>query len=291
VATPPNAAQAERWGGAGGCHWIEHEGAYDRQLEPFGVALLTGAALEPHERVLDVGCGTGTTALTAAATADRVLGIDLSAVLVERARARAEGRRNVEFQVADAQTAQLPDPFDVVISRFGVMFFDDPPAAFANLRRAVAPSGGRLAAVCWQGLEHNDWMRVPAEALARVTPVGDLARRDQPGPFSLADPDALRSVLTDSGWRDVTLDAVTTPVVLAAGGSLDEVVAIVRGGSLGRSALSGVPADVERRALDAVRDALAGFVGPDGLSLPGAAWLVRATVPARARAGAADAAG
>jgi SAM-dependent methyltransferase len=151
VATPPNAAQAERWGGAGGCHWIEHEGAYDRQLEPFGVALLTGAALEPHERVLDVGCGTGTTALTAAATADRVLGIDLSALLVERARARAEGRRNVEFQVADAQTAQLPDPFDVVISRFGVMFFDDPPSAFANLRRAVAPSGGRLAAVCWQG--------------------------------------------------------------------------------------------------------------------------------------------
>ncbi len=278
MAEPPNAAQAERWGGAGGRHWIEHEAAYDRQLEPFGVALLAGAALEPHERVLDVGCGTGTTALAAARTAPAVLGVDLAAPLIDRARARAQatGARNVEFRVADAQTVQLPEDFDVVLSRFGVMFFEDPRAAFANLRGTLAPDRGRLAAVCWQGLEHNDWMRVPAEALARVTPIGDLARPDQPGPFSLANADELVSVLVDSGWENVTLDAVTTPVLLGDGGSLEEVVAVVRGGSLGRSALTGVPVDVERRALDAVRDALAEFATPQGLVLPGAAWLVRA---------------
>jgi len=280
VVTNPNAAQAERWGGAGGRHWIEHEASYDRQLAPFGAALLAGAALAAHDRVLDVGCGAGTTARAAAAVASSVLGIDLSPLLVERARTRAQGAPNVEFRVADAQTAALPPTFDVIVSRFGVMFFEDPRAAFGNLRRALAPGGGRLAAVCWRGLEHNDWMRVPAEALARVTPVGDLAAPGQPGPFSLADADRLRSVLTDSGWEAVTLDALDCPVLLGAGGSLDDVVAVIRGGTLGRAALGGVPADVEQRALDEVRDAMARFVTPEGVALPGAAWLVRAASPA-----------
>jgi len=285
VVTTPNAEQAERWGGAGGRHWIEHEAAYDRQLAPFGAALLAGAALEPQDRVLDVGCGAGTTACAAAGVASSVLGIDLSPLLVERARTRAQGVPNVEFRVADAQTASLPPTFDVIVSRFGVMFFEDPRAAFASLRCALAPGGGRLAAVCWRSLEHNDWMRVPAEALARVTPVDDLAAPGQPGPFSLANPDRLRSVLSDSGWGAVTLDVVDRPVRLGAGGSLDEVVAVIRGGSLGRAALRGVPADVEQRALDAVRDAMAEFVTAAGVALPGSAWLVRAAGPLRAPVG------
>jgi SAM-dependent methyltransferase len=278
VTERPNAAQTERWSGAAGRHWLDHEAAYDRQLEQFGTALVAGAAPGPDDRVLDVGCGAGATTLAAAATARSVLGIDISAPLVERAQARARsaGVDRVTFRVADAQTVALPEPVDIVISRFGVMFFDDPRAAFANLRRALAPAGGRLAVVCWQGLEYNDWMRIPGEALARVTPLADLAEPGQPGPFSLGDPDRLRSVLVDAGWRAVTLDPVTAPVLVGGGGSLDEVVAFLRGGSLGRSALAGVSADVERRALDALRETLAEYETPAGVSLPGAAWLAQA---------------
>ena len=272
----PNTAQSERWNGAGGQHWVDHHDAYDRQEQPFGDALLAGAALSADDAVLDVGCGAGTMTLAAATAGRHALGVDLSAPLIALARQRAAGRDDVAFRVADAQVASWPEPVDVVLSRFGVMFFDDPPGAFAHLRAALSPTGGRLAVVCWQGLDRNDWMRVPGEALASVVPLGDLAEPGQPGPFALGDPDRVRSILADAGWTDVTLDAVTTPLRVGGGGTLDEVVEFVRGTSLGRSALTGAPPDVARRAVDAMRDALAPFDEPGGPALPAAAWLVRA---------------
>ena len=277
----PNDEQAERWGGAAGRHWIEHEADYDRQLEEYGTALLDAAHLDERSRVLDVGCGTGTTSIAAARHARQVLGVDLSPVLIERARARAARHANMAFEVADAQTAAFEPTFDVVISRFGLMFFADPRAAFANLRRALVP-GGRLVTVCWQSLDRNDWMRVPGNALAQVVPLGDLAEPGQPGPFSLSSPDELTNLLGDTGWDDITVDGWTFPVPVGGARSLDNAVEFVRGGSLGRSALAGVSPAVERRALDCVRDALAPFVTADGVVLPGAAWLVGATNPSRA---------
>jgi SAM-dependent methyltransferase len=277
----PNDEQAERWGGAAGRHWIDHEADYDRQLEEYGTALLDAAHLEEHSRVLDVGCGTGTTSIAAAQHARQVLGVDLSPVLIERARVRAARHANVAFEVADAQVAAFEPTFDVVISRFGLMFFADPRAAFANLRRALVP-GGRLATVCWQSLDRNDWMRVPGNALAQVVPLGDLAEPGQPGPFSLSSPDELTNLLSDAGWDDITVDGWTFPVPVGGARSLDDAVEFVRGGSLGRSVLAGVSPTVERRALGCVRDALAPFVTADGVVLPGAAWLVGATNPSRA---------
>jgi SAM-dependent methyltransferase len=277
----PNDEQGERWGGAAGRHWIDHEADYDRQLEEYGTALLDAAHLEERSRVLDVGCGTGTTSIAAARHARQVLGVDLSPVLIERARVRAARHANVAFEVADAQIAAFEPTFDVVISRFGLMFFADPRAAFANLRRALVP-GGRLATVCWQSLDRNDWMRVPGNALAQVVPLGDLAEPGQPGPFSLSSPDELTNVLGDTGWDDITVDGWTFPVPVGGARSLDDAVEFVRGGSLGRSVLAGVSPTVERRALGCVRDALAPFVTADGVVLPGAAWLVGATNPSRA---------
>jgi SAM-dependent methyltransferase len=270
----PNAAQAQRWGGAAGQHWIDFEAGYDRQLEPFGVALLDAAALRPGQRVLDVGCGTGTALLAAADLAGFVLGVDISPRLVARAQRRAAGRSNVEVRVADAQTAAFEPMFDVIISRFGLMFFDDPRAAFANLRGALLPDG-RLVAIWWQPLDPNEWMRIPGEALSRVVPLGDLAEPGQPGPFSLGDPADVEAILTDAGWHDLRLDPIEAPVLLS-GGSLDDAVGFVRRGSLGRSALLGVSSDVEARALAAVRDALAPFQTPRGVELAGAAWVVHA---------------
>jgi SAM-dependent methyltransferase len=270
-----NAAQAERWGGAAGQHWIEFEAGYDRQLEPFGAALLDAAGLRAEERVLDVGCGTGTVLLAAADTAGFVVGVDISPRLIARAQTRAAGRTNIEVRVADAQTAAFEPTFDVIMSRFGLMFFDDPRAAFANLRGALHPDG-RLVAIWWQALDRNDWMRVPGEALATVVPLGDLAEPGQPGPFSLGDPAEVETILTDAGWHDTHLDPVEAPVLLSGGGSLDDAVDFVRRGSLGRSALAGVPPDVEQQALAAVRDALVTFRTSRGVELAGAAWLVHA---------------
>jgi SAM-dependent methyltransferase len=272
----PNSAQAERWAGAAGHHWVEHEADYDRQLADCGTALIDAARLDGQAQVLDVGCGTGTTAIAAARHARRVLGVDLSPVMIERARARAGGCANVDFEVADAQTAAFEAAFDVVISRFGLMFFADARAAFANLRLAVVP-GGRLAAVCWQSLDRNDWMRVPGEALAQVVPLGDIAEPGQPGPFSLGSREELTRLLADTGWDDVAVDGLTFPVPVGGARSLDDAVEFVRGGSLGRSALAGVSPAVERRALGAVRDALAPYATGEGVLLAGAAWLVRAS--------------
>jgi SAM-dependent methyltransferase len=270
--TGPNQAQAERWGGAGGAFWVEHEAGYDRQLEGYGAAMLAAAELNDTDAVLDVGCGTGTTALQAGRQAAQVLGVDLSPVMIARARARAADATNVRFEVADAQVASL-EPHDVAISRFGLMFFDDPRAAFANLRTAAT----RLATVCWQGVEHNDWMAVPAAAMGRVVPVGDLAEPGQPGPFSLAARDQLVAVLVDAGWVDVHVDAVSMPVPVGGAYTLDDVVTHVAASSLGRSLLAGVDEVTTARALDAVREALAPFLTDEGVVLPSAAWLVRAS--------------
>ncbi len=195
--------------------------------------------------------------------------------MIERAAARSQGVANVTFRVADAQTTRFTPPVDVIVSRFGLMFFADPRAAFANLRAATRP-GGRMCTVCWQALERNEWMRVPGEALARVVPLGDLAEPGQPGPFSLGSPADLRAVLGDAGWTDVGLDEAAYPVPVGGAFTLDDVMTWVRGSSLGRSALTGVDPETERRALDSVRDALAPLMSDDGLVLPGAAWLVRA---------------
>lgn len=270
-----NDTQRDRWGGAAGQHWIDFEDRYDRQLEPFGVALLDAAALHRSDRVLDVGCGTGTSLLAAADTGAFVLGVDLSPGLVARAQRRAAGRPNVEVRVADAQTAAFEPTFNVIISRFGLMFFDDPRAAFSNLRGAAAPDG-RVVAICWQTLDRNEWMRVPAEALATVVPLGDLGEPGQPGPFSLGDPAQVDAILTNAGWHETRLDPVDAPVLLSGGGSLDDAVGFVGRGNLGRSALSDVAPDVEATALAAVRDALEPFQTARGVELAGAAWLVHA---------------
>ena len=271
MAAAPNRAQAERWGGAGGTFWVENQAGYDRELEGYGAAMLAAAELTGTDAVLDVGCGTGTTALQASRHAAQVLGVDLSPVMIARARERAADVSNVRFDVTDAQVASLP-PHDVAISRFGLMFFDDPRAAFANLRAAAT----RLATVCWQGVEHNDWMGLPAAAIGRVVPVGDIAEPGQPGPFSLAPRDRLVALLVDAGWVDVRVDAVSLPIPVGGAYTLDDAVAYVAASSLGRSLLAEVDTATRARALDAVRDAFAPFLTDEGVVLSSAAWLVRA---------------
>lgn len=260
----------------GADHWVVHRDRYDHMYEPFQAALLSAAGIRSGETVLDVGCGYGTTTLAAAALArpGTVTGIDVSPTMLALARTTAAGISTVAFVEDDAQTHAFPPAsFDVVVSRFGVMFFADPVAAFATLRRATRP-GGRLVFVSWRSQEHQPWLCVPGAAVAHYVELPDLTNGGGPGMFGLADADRVRTVLRAAGWTAVELAHVTTPLPL--GRSPEDAVSFLRSGSLGRRALDGADEDTEARALAEARAALGPYTQADGVRLDASVWLVQA---------------
>jgi SAM-dependent methyltransferase len=278
-----NHEQAEHWNSEEADHWITHRGRYDQLLEPFADMLLEAVALEAGDRVLDVGCGCGATTLAVArVTAPApVVGVDLSAPMLTQARADADraGLRNARFEQADAQVHPFDAAaFDTVISRFGMMFFADPTAAFTNLRRATRP-GGRVVFACWQGLTANEWLLVPGAALAHHVALPDLGAPGAPGApgmFALADPERTRAVLTQAGWRDISITGRHARIHIGGCGTLDDALEFLRTGSIGRTVLRDVDADTAADALAAVREALAPYLTDDGVRLDAAVWLVTA---------------
>jgi SAM-dependent methyltransferase/DNA-binding transcriptional MerR regulator len=278
--TIANHEQAEHWNSDEAAHWVIHQAAYDRMLAPFVDMVLDAAALGPGDRVLDVGCGCGATTRAAAkaAPSGTAVGVDLSAPMLARARADAEaaGLANARFEQTDAQIHPFEEAtFDAVISRFGIMFFTDPVAAFANLRRATRP-GGRLAFVCWQDLVANEWLVVPGAAIAQHVPLPDGGPSGAAGMMAFADPYRVRSVLTDAGWRDITVAPQQTSMLVGGGGTLDEAIEFLRTGSMGRSLLAGADPETAARAVAAVREALLSHVADDGVRLDAAVWCVSA---------------
>lgn len=275
----PNADQAAYWNAGAGDTWASLQDRLDHQLEPLGLRAMAALAPRPGERVLDVGCGAGQTSLAlagAVAPGGSVLGVDISHPLLEVARRRGEGIAGLTFQEADAQTASFEAAsFDAAFSRFGVMFFSDPPAAFANIRRALKP-GGRLAFVCWRRPDENPFMSLPmAAAMAHLpAPAVPPPTPDPhaPGPFAFADPDRVRGILAAAGFTDVEL----TPHDQKIGsGDLDQTLAVsLKVGPLG--AMLREHPDRRDAVVAAVREALAAHDGPDGVKLPSATWIVTA---------------
>ncbi len=210
----PNQQQSEAWNGPESRHYVDHADRYDRQLAPVTDLLLERAAIEPTHAVLDVACGSGATALLAARQARSVLGIDISEPLVQLAtdRARQTSTGNAEFVVADAQIHDFGDGrFDVVISQFGLMFFDDPVAAFSNLRRAMA-TDGRIVFSTWQGLDANQWLAPVVSALGRYADVPDLGGlANGGGMFALQDATETAALLDSAGFADVTVEPPLRP--------------------------------------------------------------------------------
>jgi SAM-dependent methyltransferase len=275
----PNVDMATMWNGPGGDHWVTHAARHDRALAPYGRAILAAARIAPGDRVLDVGCGTGTMtrAATRLAREGSALGVDIGQPLVEEARAEtmAEGGpANVTFERADAQVHPFPaGGFDLVLSRFGIMFFDDPVAAFTNLRRGTA-DGGRLAFTCWQTLLLNDWMLVPMSAMVEHLGLPDVVGPGAPGPFSLDDPDRVRSVVADGAFGGIELAEEAHPMWL--GTDLDDAVGYMEGHPIARVMSEGKPPELVAKALVSLRAALEPHVGADGVSLGGKAWIVTA---------------
>ena len=277
-----NTAQAEHWNaGEGVAHWVDNQARYDRMNAPFAAMILDAAGLRPGTDVLDIGCGCGSTTLAAArlVAPGQAIGLDLSGPMLARARADAEaaGLGKVEFRQGDAQVHPLePARFDAVLSRFGVMFFADPVAAFANIRSATRPAG-QLVFVCWQPLAANEWLLVPGAALAEhVPPPGGFGSSDEPGMFAFADPDRIRQILAGAGWRDVKITSKQAPMLVGGGGSVEDAVDFLRTGSMGRMMLAGADPDTADRALASVRAALAAHADAEGVRLGAAVWLVQA---------------
>jgi len=282
AATTANAEQAAAWDGDEGAHWVRHQHRYEAMTQGFTEPLLAAAAITETDRVLDVGCGCGQTTRLAAGRASRgvAVGIDLSGPMLRRARddAAAEAIANVRFEQGDAQVHRFPAAgFDVAISRFGVMFFDDSGAAFANIRAGLA-AGGRLAFLCWQDISHNDWIAVPAGAVLTHVPLpDDLGAPDAPGPFSLSDPARIADLLTNAGFDGITTTSIEAPLRL--GDDADDAVTFIGGTAMARGLLEPVDPATAARALDEVRNALRPYERPGGLALGAAAWLVTARRP------------
>lgn len=250
---------------------------YDAELAGYGPVLRRSWAVQPHDRVLDVGCGAGQTTRAAArmAEAGSALGIDVSAPAVERARdlARAEGLRNVTFERADAQTHRFAQGrFDVAISRFGTMFFDDPVAAFGNIRSALRPAG-RLVMVVWQARDRNEWDVAIRQALAEPGEPTPIAG-EGPDPFSLADPTTVEGILRAAGFADIGLADVGEPVYY--GPDTAAAVAWVRRFACTNEFLKRLDPAAAARALARLRDTLAARMTDEGVWFDSRAWIVTA---------------
>ena len=275
----PNAEQASYWDGDAGRHWVAEAERYDAINRRFGERVVEALGARPGEHVLDVGCGNGAVALDVAskvAPDGEVLGLDLSGPMLEVARTRAteRGIENVSFQRGDAQVHPFADAsFDAVTSRFGVMFFDDAVAAFANLARATKP-GGRLAFACWQDVMLNEWLMVPAAAALEHVPFPDLGEPGAPGPFTFADTERLRSVLGDGGWSAIEIADAHEPMWL--GSSVEDVITFMKGTDMADVLLADAPEETAAKAWAAIEEAVRGRMGPDGLVLSGKAWIVTA---------------
>jgi SAM-dependent methyltransferase len=275
----PNTAQIENWNGPGGEHWVAEAARYDRMNERFAERIIEAVEPQRGERFLDVGCGNGALALALADAVGpdgAVVGLDVSGPMLANARRRADaaGAGNVTFEQGDAQIHPIPErSFDAFVSRFGIMFFEDPTAAFSNLHRTLKP-GGRLAFTCWQDLLVNEWITVPVVAALQHVPMPDLGEPGGPGPFSFADADRLRTILTDAGYVDIALEELVRP--MAIGDSLDDALHFLQNSDMGDILMKGVEDETADRAWAAVRESLAAYTTPEGVVLNGTVWLATA---------------
>ncbi len=270
-----NQTEIENWNGPIGERWATYQEALDARIRVYGDEVLASAALRAGMRVLDVGAGCGDLSIDAArmvGAAGKVVGVDISRPMLARARERAAALGNVDFVEHDASTFAADAPFDAIVSRFGVMFFDDPAGAFANLHRVIAP-GGSLTFVCWQSLADNPWAALPLATVQRILPVPPAAPTpNAPGPFAFADAERVRGILTGAGFCDVTFTPFTHSMLL--GTTLDDAVEYATRMGPSARALRDADEATRARGLEVLREALAPLA--PGFTLPSAVWIVAA---------------
>jgi len=273
-----NSEQVERWNGDSGARWVEHQQSIDRAIEVFGARVVEQLAVRPGARVLDIGCGTGTTVLALAESVGpggHVLGIDVSEPMLALAAERTAHLGQTELIRADASAHPFQAEFDALFSRFGVMFFARPVDAFRNLRSALRP-GGALAFVCWQGAQENTWVSEPLEAmLPFLSEPPPTPEARAPGPFAFAERDYLLAQLTAAGFEDVDIEDIRAPFPLSHSGVQDAVEFSLRVGP-GARIVDGQTPDAQAQIRSRLSDLFSSYLVGQDVCMAGAAWLVSA---------------
>jgi ubiquinone/menaquinone biosynthesis C-methylase UbiE len=277
-----NADQAAYWNGPGGRHWTDRQELQDAVLAPVSALLFGRTEVAAGERVLDIGCGCGATTLELVqrvGPAGHVLGLDLSAPMLERARQRTPPGASATFVAADATVYPFePGDADLLFSRFGVMFFAEPARSFANMRKGLR-KGGRVAFACWRQPRENPWLMTPLQAAYQYAPRLPELGPEDPGPFSFAREERVRRILSAAGFAGIALQPRDLLLDVAVGRGLDAAVEGALAIGPASRALQEQPPDIVTAATGAIRAALAPFETEGRVPLAGAIWLVTANNP------------
>jgi ubiquinone/menaquinone biosynthesis C-methylase UbiE len=274
-----NADQIAFWNGPAGQHWTDRQPMQDVLLAPVSQILIDRAGAKPGERVLDVGCGCGATTIAFAgrvAPSGFAFGVDISVPMLARARQLAPKGLPLDFVLADATVYPFdPAGFELLASRFGVMFFAEPAVAFANMRRALVPSG-RLAFACWREPRENPWMMTPLQAVYQHVPKLPQLGPEDPGPFAFASEERVRRILGAAGFTQIAMEPCNLALDLAIGRGLEAAVETALEIGPSRRALEGHPPQVREAAKKSILEALTPFVRGQSVPLPASIWIVTA---------------
>jgi SAM-dependent methyltransferase len=274
-----NTDQIAYWNGPNGQRWTDRQAEQDVLLAPVSKALIDRTAAKAGDRILDVGCGCGSTSIALAgqvAPSGFVLGIDISGPMLARARELAPKGAPVDFALADATVYPFdPAGFDLLVSRFGVMFFAEPAVSFANLRRALRASG-RVAFACWREPRENPWMMAPLQAIYQHVPKLPPQGPEDPGPFAFASEERVNRILGKAGYKAIGMEPVALSFDIAVGRGLDAAVQAALQIGPGSRALDGHPAETRAAAAKSVKEMLTPYVRGQSVPLAGSIWIVTA---------------
>jgi len=284
VTEPPigheqNADQIAYWNGPGGQHWADRQHTQDIVLAPISDVLIDRANAKAAERIIDVGCGCGATSIALARKVGldgHVLGVDISAPMLARARQLVPPGCPVDFVLADATVYPFhPASSDLLVSRFGVMFFAEPALSFANLRRALRPSG-RMTFACWREPRENPFFMAPLQAVYKHVPKLPPQGPEDPGPFAFASEARVHRILGEAGFTGIAMEPCNLSLDVAIGRGLDAAVQGALEIGPASRALEGQPDEVRAAATNSIREALSAYAKGETVPLPGSIWIVTA---------------
>ena len=274
-----NADQIAYWNGPNGQRWIDRQPSQDILLAPVSRLLIERIGPKAGDRIVDIGCGCGATSIALAervAPDGFVLGVDISAPMLERARQLARKGLPIDFVQADATVYPLePGSFDLLVSRFGVMFFAEPVLSFANLRGALRPNA-RVVFACWREPRDNPWMMAPLQAVYRHVPRLPQVGPEDPGPFAFASEERVKRILGEAGYADIAMEACSVSLDIAIGRGLDAATDTALEIGPSARALDGHPSEVRAAARQSIRELLTPYAHGQTVPLPGSIWIVTA---------------